>query len=48
MDDLKFDLYRLVKKPETNADVIAILEEVLVALDFLDEVIEEIDRSCSK
>ena len=41
MDDLKFDIYALVK-PKTKEDYIALLDEALLILDDLNDLIDQI------
>lgn len=41
MDDLKFDIYAMVK-PKTEADVLLILDEMIMELKRLNEILDSI------
>lgn len=43
MDDLKFDIYAMVK-PKTEADVLLILDEMIMELKRLNEILDSISE----
>jgi len=41
-DDLKFDIYKLTKKPETREEYMALLQEAILIVQNLNEDLEDI------
>ncbi len=46
MDCLKFDIYAMVR-PQTEADIRALLDEALVEVQRLNESLDQVARDCA-